>query len=189
MTPLAQIKAGEQLKAQCVVTVNRVPAGTATELPADAEVEVTQALGESLTVKWEGNLYRVAPSGMAALGIQAPADESPQESTAPMSEQEILDEVEAQLRTCYDPEIPVDIVELGLIYEKRLSTLLDGRRHLRVLMTLTAPGCGMGPVIVEDIKQKLVRLPVDVVDVELTFDPPWDRSRMSEAALLATGMF
>ena len=188
MRPLAQLNSGDSLTARCAVTVNRVPAGTATELPADAQVEVTQALGESLTVKWQGNLYRVAPAGMAALNVQAPKTTS-LASTADLGDDEILDQVDTQLRTCYDPEIPVDIVELGLIYEKRLSRLLDGRHHLRVVMTLTAPGCGMGPVIVEDIKQKLSSLPVDVVDVELTFDPPWDRSRMSETALLATGMF
>lgn len=188
MKPLDQLKAGDYLKATCVVPANRVPAGTATELPADCDLEVTQALGESLTVKFEGNLYRIASEGMRALGIEPPESVTAA-VVADMSEAEILEAVDAQLRTCYDPEIPVDIVELGLIYEKRISQLLDGRTHLRVLMTLTAPGCGMGPVIVEDIKQKLQSLPVDVVDVELTFDPPWDRSRMSEAALLATGMF
>lgn len=188
MISLDSLTNGQQLTAQCVVSANRVPAGTATEIPAEAEVEVTQALGESLTVKYQGNLYRVAVEGMAALGVVAPTT-SADAIAQDLSEDEILEAVDTQLRTCYDPEIPVDIVELGLIYEKRISQLLDGRRHLRVLMTLTAPGCGMGPVIVEDIKQKLTSLPVDVVDVELTFDPPWDRSRMSEAALLATGMF
>lgn len=187
MKSLSDLKVGDQLTARCVVSANRVPAGTATELPPESELEVTQALGESLTVKYEGNLYRITPEGLAALDIQAP--NSAAANHADMSEDEIMSALDEQLRTCYDPEIPVDIVELGLIYEKRLSTLLDGRRHLRVLMTLTAPGCGMGPVIVEDIKQKLAALPVDVVDVELTFDPPWNRSRMSEAALLATGMF
>lgn len=188
MRALSSLKAGEILTSACLVSANRVPAGTATELPAEAELEVTQALGESLTVKYQGNLYRIAAEGMGAVGVQAPHGITA-EMGANLSEDEILEAVDAQLRTCYDPEIPVDIVELGLIYEKRISQLLDGRRHLRVLMTLTAPGCGMGPVIVEDIKQKLASLPVDVVDVELTFDPPWDRSRMSEAALLATGMF
>jgi len=184
---LASLKTGDVLQASCIVPANRVPAGTATELPPEATLEVTQALGESLTVKYEGNLYRISPEGMPALGIEPPNSvaQAPQD----MTDEQIMQALDAQLRTCYDPEIPVDIVELGLIYDKRLSQLLDGRKHLRVLMTLTAPGCGMGPVIVEDIKQKLSALPVDVVDVELTFDPPWNRSRMSEAALLATGMF
>lgn len=188
MSLLSELKVGDPLKAQCIVAVTRVPAGTATELPADALVEVTQALGESLTVKYEGNLYRVAPESMASLGVKPPNSQAAL-ANIKGDETSIMQAVDEQLRTCYDPEIPVDIVELGLIYEKRLSTLLDGRSHLRVLMTLTAPGCGMGPVIVEDIKQKLSSLPVDIVDVELTFDPPWDRSRMSEAAALATGMF
>ncbi|WP_420550246.1 iron-sulfur cluster assembly protein [Litorivicinus lipolyticus] len=188
MSLLCQLKAGDPLRAQCVVAANRVPAGTATELPADALVKVTQALGESLTVEYQGNLYRIASESMPALGVRPPEAAAAVADVA-ANDEAILAAVDAQLRTCYDPEIPVDIVELGLIYEKRLSQLLDGRTHLRVLMTLTAPGCGMGPVIVSDIKQKLDALPVDVVDVELTFDPPWDRSRMSEAAALATGMF
>ena len=187
MSLLSELKAGDLLRAQCVVAANRVPAGTATELPADVLVKVTQALGESLTVEHEGNLYRIARESMPALGVRPPSETAI--DNVAHTEEAILAAVDAQLRTCYDPEIPVDIVELGLIYEKRLSKLIDGRSHLRVLMTLTAPGCGMGPVIVSDIKQKLDALPVDVVDVELTFDPPWDRSRMSEAAALATGMF
>ena len=95
-----------------------------------------------------------------------------------------------QLRTCYDPEIPINIVDLGLIYECTVSAQPDGRRAINVRLTLTAPGCGMGDVLVQDIKQKLEIIPtVASADVELVFDPPWNQSMMTEAARLQTGMF
>ena len=95
-----------------------------------------------------------------------------------------------QLRTSYDPEIPINIVDLGLIYECTVSAVGDGRRQVNVRLTLTAPGCGMGDVLVQDIKQKLEIIPTVVAaNVELVFDPPWNQSMMSEAARLQTGMF
>jgi probable FeS assembly SUF system protein SufT len=94
------------------------------------------------------------------------------------------------MRTCYDPEIPINIVELGLIYECSVKAADDGARTAVVRMTLTAPGCGMGEVLVTDVKEKLLAIPtVTNADVELVFDPPWDQSMMSEAARLQTGMF
>jgi probable FeS assembly SUF system protein SufT len=94
------------------------------------------------------------------------------------------------MRTCYDPEIPINIVDLGLIYECTVSALGDGARQINVRLTLTAPGCGMGDVLVQDIKQKLEIIPtVSAADVELVFDPPWNQSMMTEAARLQTGMF
>jgi probable FeS assembly SUF system protein SufT len=94
-----------------------------------------------------------------------------------------------QLRSCYDPEIPVNIVDLGLVY-KCESEPIDGGERVKVEFTLTAPGCGMGDVLVQDIKQKLEIIPtVAVANVELVFDPPWNQSMMSEAARLQTGMF
>ncbi len=95
-----------------------------------------------------------------------------------------------QLRTCYDPEIPINIVDLGLIYECTVSGQPDGQRVINVRLTLTAPGCGMGDVLVQDIKQKLEIIPtVASANVELVFDPPWNQSMMTEAARLQTGMF
>ncbi len=94
------------------------------------------------------------------------------------------------LKQSYDPEIPVNIVELGLIYDLRISTLIDGRTHVRVDMTLTAPGCGMGPIMAGDIKEKIEVLPgVDQADIQMVFDPPWDASRMTEEARLEAGLF
>jgi probable FeS assembly SUF system protein SufT len=95
-----------------------------------------------------------------------------------------------QMRTCYDPEIPINIVDLGLVYECEVTANEDGTRTLSIKMTLTAPGCGMGEVLVQDVKEKVERIPtVRVANVELVFDPPWDRAMMSEAARLQTGMY
>ena len=95
-----------------------------------------------------------------------------------------------QMRTCYDPEIPINIVDLGLVYECEVSANDDGTRAVEVKMTLTAPGCGMGDVLVEDVRDKIELIPtVSEVEVELVFDPPWNQSMMSEAARLQTGMF
>ena len=95
-----------------------------------------------------------------------------------------------QMRTCYDPEIPINIVDLGLVYECEVTANEDGTRTVTIKMTLTAPGCGMGEVLVADVKEKVERIPtVRVADVELVFDPPWNQSMMSEAARLQTGMF
>jgi probable FeS assembly SUF system protein SufT len=95
-----------------------------------------------------------------------------------------------QLKTCYDPEIPVNIVDLGLVYSCELENMAEGDRSVSVRMTLTAPGCGMGDILVDDVRSKLELVPtISQVDVELTFDPPWNQSMMSEVARLETGMF
>jgi metal-sulfur cluster biosynthetic enzyme len=94
-----------------------------------------------------------------------------------------------QMRSCYDPEIPINIVELGLVYECEVRPREDGERIVAVKMTLTAPGCGMGDVLVQDVKEKIEIIPtVALAEVELVFDPPWNQSMMSEAARLQTGM-
>ena len=95
-----------------------------------------------------------------------------------------------QMRGCYDPEIPINIVDLGLVYECDVKANDDGTRVVEVKITLTAPGCGMGDILVDDVRDKISRIPtVREVKVELTFDPPWNQSMMSEAARLQTGMF
>lgn len=100
------------------------------------------------------------------------------------------EQVFAALRECYDPEIPINIVDLGLVYEAAVVRREDGERRIEVRMTLTAPACGMGEILVEDVRGKLERIPtVAEADVELVFDPPWSRSMMSEVARLETGMF
>jgi probable FeS assembly SUF system protein SufT len=163
-----------------------IPAGTRVELPEGAEASITQALGGSYTVQLQGHLFRIEGKDADAIG------KTPQgvpDLAADASEDEVEKAVWQQMKTCYDPEIPIDIVELGLIYECRLEPVIEGGGwRVRVVMTLTAPGCGMGDVLVNDVKSKVVQIPgVREADVELTFDPPWTREMMSEAAQLQAG--
>jgi probable FeS assembly SUF system protein SufT len=162
-----------------------VPAGIDLELKAGQSGFITQALGGSFTLYMEGNLFRIAGADADAIGKEVmKAPQLPPDAT----EDDVLALAWEQLRTCYDPEIPINIVDLGLIYECTVSA--QAGRVINVRLTLTAPGCGMGDVLVQDIKQKLEIIPTVVAaNVELTFDPPWNQSMMTEAARLQTGMF
>lgn len=166
----------------------RIPEGSSITLEAGSEVYVTQALGGSVTVNVHGNLARVAAADLDALGMESeavPAGEVPGGSDGKVD----LDLVWEQLSTCYDPEIPINIVELGLIYRCEVVPVAAGQR-VEIDMTLTAPGCGMGPILVEDVRGKVAGLPnVAEVDVDLVFDPPWNQEMMSEAARLETGLY
>lgn len=164
-----------------------IPAGTPVRIPGGTEVVVTQSLGGSFTVFVNGNLARIEGKDADALGLEIEAGtERKKTADGPVDE----DALWARMKTCYDPEIPVDIVELGLIYKCKVEPTEAGGNKVSVVMTLTAPGCGMGEYLKADVEQKLRAVPnVTDVDVELTFDPPWDRSRMSEAAKLALGMY
>ncbi len=165
-----------------------IPEGTPITIPAGAEVYVTQALGGSVTVNVNGNLARISPTNVDALGLEAAA--LPAESAVASGDGSVdNDLVWEQLSTCYDPEIPINIVELGLIYR---CEVMPGERGNRVEidMTLTAPGCGMGPFLVEDVRAKVEQVPnVGEVVVDLVFDPPWNPEMMSEAARLETGLY
>lgn len=164
-----------------------VPQGEAVTMPAGSVGYITQALGGSWTVFVEGNLMRIAGKDADAIGKEPPA---PIELPEGASDDEVEKLVWAQLRTCFDPEIPINIVDLGLVYEAAVVRREDGERRIEVRMTLTAPACGMGEILVEDVRGKLERIPTVVeADVELVFDPPWSRSMMSEVARLETGMF
>ncbi len=161
-----------------------VPTGVDIELKKGTEVMVTQSLGASFTLNVYGNLVRVANKHAKALGLDPlPLPEIPQEAN-------LEKQIYTILRTCYDPEIPVNIVDLGLIYGCEISPMSKFENHVKITMTLTAPGCGMGPVLLEDVKRSVLSLD-KVVDseVELVFDPPWDRSMMSEEAALTLGVF
>jgi len=166
-----------------------IPAGYWVTLAAGTPVRVVQALGDTYTVLVdEGFLVRILAEDADALGLDPPPGA---DAGAPAAaEGATLEErVWQQLRTCYDPEIPVDIVELGLVYGCRLTPQEEGRTRVKVEMTLTAPGCGMGDVLCDDVRRKLRALPgVADVEVELVLDPPWDPSRMSEAARLQLGL-
>jgi probable FeS assembly SUF system protein SufT len=163
-----------------------VPAGLNVKLRAGQQGFITQALGGSFTVYVEGNLFRVAGKDADALGKDAvEVPELPPNAT----DDDVRDLVWQQMKTCYDPEIPINIVDLGLVYSCDVHQEDDGDRVIDVKMTLTAPGCGMGEVLVQDVRDKVEIIPtVKRADVELVFDPPWNQSMMSEAARLQTGM-
>lgn len=162
-----------------------VPSGTEIMIPSDTFVTITQSLGGSFTVAVNGNLARIEGHNADALGKQplessfeTPADGSVNEN-----------QVWEALRNCYDPEIPVNVVDLGLIYECTIHPKTDDGNKVHILMTLTAAGCGMGPVIADDVKRKVEHVPnVDKVEVELTFDPPWNNDMLTDEAKLELGM-
>lgn len=164
-----------------------IPSGDEVTIPAGTVGYITQALGGSFTVFVDGNLFRVAGVDADAIGKEPVMPPSlPEDAT----EDDIEKLLWEQMRTVYDPEIPVNIVELGLIYRCEMKISESGDREVDVDMTLTAPGCGMGDILVDDVKSKLQLVPtISKVNVELTFDPPWNYSMMSEAARLQTGMF
>ena len=164
-----------------------IPSGTPLELPEGSVVFITQALGGSYTVNINGNLARIAAKDADALGFDVDEENS---NTQNIDDASLEDMVWNQLRTCYDPEIPINIVDLGLIYNCEITPQENGESNVDIVMTLTAPGCGMGQFLAEDVRSKISALPkVERVNVELTFDPPWDQSMMSEAARLETGLY
>lgn len=164
-----------------------VPEGQMVNLPAGTTGYLTQSLGGSFTVYVDGRLFRLAGDDADAIGREPPPKpELPEDATDHDLEELVL----KQLKTCYDPEIPINIVDLGLIYECDIRKNTGGGREIEVRMTLTAPGCGMGDFLVDDVRSRLKIIPtIDRVDVELTFDPPWNQEMMSESARLDTGMF
>ncbi len=163
-----------------------VPQGESVTLPAGSYGYITQALGGSYTVFVEGNLFRIAGKDGDAIGKEPAV---PLQLAENASDDEVEAMVWSQLRTCFDPEIPFNIVDLGLVYEAVISRREDGQRQVDVKMTLTAPGCGMGEILVDDVRSKLEMIPtIAEADVDLVFEPPWGRHMMSEAAKLETGM-
>jgi len=172
------------LRRDCKAVV--IPAGYEIELNKNNLVYITQAMGGSFTVYFEGNLFRIAAGDADALGkdpIEPP--ELPENASGDQLEHVIWD----QIRTCYDPEIPINIVDLGLIYGIEVQNGEGDERNVIVHMTLTAPGCGMGEVLVEDVKEKVAIIPtINDVTVELVFDPPWSQDMMTEAAKLEAGL-
>src|SRR3954470_23025165 len=170
-----------------------VPQGEEVTLPAGQNGYITQALGGSFTVFVEGNLFRIRGEDADAIGKEPPQALSLGEQA---SDAEVEKLVWQQLRTCYDPEIPVNIVDLGLVYtcevekiEPTAEAATETSRRVKVSMTLTAPGCGMGDILVDDVRSKIEAIPtVAEADVELTFDPPWNHAMMSDVAKLETGM-
>jgi probable FeS assembly SUF system protein SufT len=166
-----------------------IPDGADITLTEGTAVFITQALGGSVTVNVNGNLARIAAHDVDAIGLEVAALAS---DNAEVTGDGTVDEslVWDQLRTCYDPEIPINIVELGLIYRCEVQALDGGGNLVDIELTLTAPGCGMGPFLIDDIEEKLALVPnVAKVKVELVFDPIWNSEMMSDAARLETGLY
>ena len=163
-----------------------VPQGDVMTLPAGQIGYITQALGGSFTVYVDGNLFRVAGDDADALGKERPqAIQVPPNATDADVEKLAWD----QLRTVFDPEIPVNVVDLGLVYDLSMEHSATGERKVYVKLTLTAPGCGMGDILVDDARTKLEMIPtITEADVDLVFDPPWNHTMMSDEAKLETGM-
>ncbi len=168
-----------------------IPSGTKITLQAGEPVVITQALGGSYTVIINGNMARIEARDADAIGqAPAPAATAPSASAASpdgakVSEEQVL----AELRTCYDPEIPVNIVDLGLVYDLQITPLPAGGNRVEIKMTLTAPGCGMGPVLQQDVESKVSNIPgVRETAVFLVWDPQWNRDMLSEAAKLQLGL-
>jgi probable FeS assembly SUF system protein SufT len=185
---LSQLGASGLIEITRKTPVIEVPAGTMAALPAGTGVRVIQELGGDYTVRTrDGAMYRIDGRDADALGREVVV--APEEIGDPNAD--LGDEVlEAQLKKCFDPEIPINIVDLGLVYECVVQKLTEGGHRVMIKMTLTVPGCGMGKVIANDVKQKLERLPqIREAKIELVFDPPWGRDMMSEAARLQMGMF
>jgi probable FeS assembly SUF system protein SufT len=167
----------------------QIPAGNTVILPAGSEVDIRQTLGGSYTVSALGGLFRVAPKDADALGIQpdpnAPVEPAHTQATGDVDEKLIWD----TLRTCYDPEIPVNIVDLGLVYDMALEDLPAGGKKVFVKMTLTAPGCGMGATIAGDAQQKLLMLPtIEDASVEIVWDPLWHQSMITPEGRRTLGL-
>jgi len=168
----------------------RIPQGNTITLPKGSRVVVTQSLGGSYTVATDtGFLVRITDVDADALGYERPArPEIPAGEVGELDDKAVWD----QLKTCYDPEIPVNIVDLGLIYDCSIQRPSEGQAEgakILVKMTLTAPGCGMGPTLAAEAKSKLESIPgVQEAEVELVWDPAWNQSMISETGKMKLGL-
>lgn len=176
------------MQQQMVITrrdcpARRVPVGTPVVIPEGEFVNIRQSLGGNYTVTWQGNMLRIDGTDADAIGAEPEKLNFVDDGSGRIDEAQVW----AALETIFDPEIPINLVSLGLIYDVALDQAA-GRVDIR--MTLTAPGCGMGPVLVGDVEYRVGKVPaVKSVAVELVFDPPWSREMMSEEAQLEAGLF
>jgi probable FeS assembly SUF system protein SufT len=163
-----------------------IPAGHVVTLPKGTDVFIAQTLGGNVTVRTDQGLFRIARENVGAIGGYTATDEQTSgPATGEFSEQAVWD----ALKTCFDPEIPVNIVDLGLVYDLSIESLPTGAHDVQVKMTLTAPGCGMGPVIAEDARQKIARLPkVERAQVHIVWDPQWTPQMISETGRKVLGL-
>ena len=162
-----------------------IPAGDRVALKAGTVVFITQTLGGNVTVRTDTGLFQIAVADTAAIGGYTAKTEQPTATVAEFSEQAVLD----ALKTCFDPEIPVNIVDLGLVYDLAVEKTSAGKHILEVKMTLTAPGCGMGPAIAEDARQKISKLPdVESAKVHIVWDPQWTPQMISDTGRKVLGL-
>ena len=171
------------------VDASVVPVGTKVTLMKGEQAYITQSLGGAHTVVVNGNMFRIDGKDADALGLEVQASPTSTATSGPVTQEQLEKQVWDSLKTCYDPEIPVNIVDLGLIYDCHLTPIGENNYKADVKMTLTAPGCGMGPVLAQDVQNKLISLePIDEANVELVWDPPWNQGMMTEAAKLQLGL-
>ena len=169
----------------------QIPHGTKTIIPAGTPGVVTQSLGGYYTIATYQGLARVAEKDLDALGLEKPASPNGASEKSALSPSGEVDDnaVWDQLRQCFDPEIPVNIVDLGLVYDCNVTKRPEGGVKVDVKMTLTAPGCGMGPAIAHDAQSKILTIEgVEEAEVQLVWDPPWNQSMISEAGRMKLGM-
>lgn len=172
-----------QLNRNCRATA--IPAGDIVELPAGSEVFITQTLGGNITVRTDRGLFQIARDDADAIAGYSPGETATGDAPAEFSERAVWD----ALKTCFDPEIPVNIVDLGLIYDLVIEPAGSDAHRVEVKMTLTAQGCGMGPVIAEDARQKIAALPtVQECKVHIVWDPVWTPQMISEAGRKQLGL-
>jgi probable FeS assembly SUF system protein SufT len=168
-----------------------IPVGTKVTLQKGEQAYITQSLGGSYTVIVNGNMFRIDGKDADAIGMESAAKPAAATTGTPATPEQLEKEVWNQMRTCYDPEIPVNVVDLGLIYDCRIAPSTAGAgNHVDVKMTLTAPGCGMGEYLRQDVQSKLLSVEgIDEVNVELVWEPPWNQGMMSDAAKLQLGLY
>ena len=166
-----------------------IPSGRKLTLARGTQGVITQARGGSYTIATPYGLSRIAEKDLDALGLDKPKPAAKEKTTAKTNGAVSEDDVWNQLKQCFDPEIPVNIVDLGLVYDCRLIKKDNGGTRVEVKMTLTAPGCGMGPAIAHDAQSKILSIDgVDEADVQLVWDPPWNQNMISEAGRMKLGM-
>lgn len=178
----------DEIKLSREVNAVQIPSGDAMTLPAGTPVFITQRLGGTYTVATSQGLARISSQDADALGVDAEEEKKKQADAVRLQDAPLEEQVWAQLKGVYDPEIPVDIVNLGLVYDCVIEQIAD-KKVVQVKMTLTAPGCGMGPVIAADAQSKVMTIDgIDEANVELVWDPAWNQDMITEEGKMKLGM-
>ena len=167
-----------------------IPVGTRVTLEKGQQAYITQSLGGSYTVIVNGNMFRIDGANADALGVQPTQTAAPKSGSGPATPEQLEKQVWDAMKSCYDPEIPVNIVDLGLIYDCKITSIGEGSNKVDVKMTLTAPGCGMGPTLAQDVQNRMLSIEgIDEANVELVWEPQWNQGMMSDAARLQLGLY